>query len=78
MERAHIHYGIGKNYNKKSMLSKSPNPFNNDTPEYNVLTMNYTPPPPPPPIHKTKESKAKKKRPKQTKRNLTPDKWKSI
>ena len=32
MERAHINGIIIKNYNKKCMLSKSPNPFNDDSP----------------------------------------------
>ena len=41
MERAHVHYIIGENYSKKCMLSKSPNLFNDDTPEYDMLAMNY-------------------------------------
>ena len=58
MERAHIQYVIGMNYSKKHMLSKSPNPFNDGIPNYNVLTMNYNPTPQ---VHKIKRLKRKEK-----------------
>ena len=41
MERAHVHYIIGKSYNKKHMLSEPPNPFNDNVPEYDGFAMNY-------------------------------------